>query len=133
MQNPFEVTLLDMIFNTTPSALPTISTPSNTPVHSSAERIQPKLPDLYIVLLHNDDSTDPSFVVEVLCQIFAMNKPRAYDVMGEAHNKGIALVGAYSRDIAETKVNQAMLKAASGRNARFPGRPCELTFSTQPE
>lgn len=115
--------------NTNTPAVP----PATTPVRADNTRLQPKLPNLYLVLLHNDNSTDPLFVVEVLCEVFAFNKPRAYEVMQEAHTKGIALVSAYSRDIAETKVQQAMMKAASGRNALNPAAPCELTFSAQPE
>ena len=69
---------------------------------------QPKLkrPSLYRVLLINDDYTPMEFVVEVLESIFSMERNKATRVMLEVHTKGQGICGAFSYEIAETKVAQ---------------------------
>jgi len=72
------------------------------------EEIRPKLkkPPLYKVVLSNDDHTPMDFVVLVLQQIFAMNQAKARQIMLQVHTQGKGICGIYSRDIAETKVEQ---------------------------
>lgn len=70
------------------------------------ERAKIKPPHLYKVILYNDDYTTMDFVVEVLQRFFAMNRERALQIMLEVHNKGSAICGVYSRDVAESKVSQ---------------------------
>lgn len=73
-------------------------------------RTRPKTqrPSMYKVLMLNDDYTPMEFVVHVLERFFHMDHARAIDVMLVVHNQGIALVGVYSFEIAETKVTQVM-------------------------
>lgn len=78
--------------------------------HSSAvlapERTATKPPRMYKVILYNDDYTTMDFVIEILQRFFAMNRERAVEIMLKVHNEGSAVCGVYSRDVAETKVNQ---------------------------
>ncbi|MEL6233377.1 MAG: ATP-dependent Clp protease adapter ClpS [Pseudomonadota bacterium] len=65
-------------------------------------------PPLYKVLLLNDDYTPMEFVVHVLERFFGMNHQRALELMLTVHRKGLAVVGVFSFEIAETKVTQVM-------------------------
>lgn len=63
-----------------------------------------KEPSLCQVVIHNDDFTPMEFVVKILELFFYMSRSKASDVMLEAHMKGKAICGVFSRDIAEAKV-----------------------------
>ncbi|MEN9011009.1 MAG: ATP-dependent Clp protease adapter ClpS [Yoonia sp.] len=67
-----------------------------------------KRPPLYKVLILNDDFTPMEFVVMVLERFFGMSHAQAMDLMMVVHKKGVAVVGVYSHEIAETKVAQVM-------------------------
>jgi len=67
-----------------------------------------KRPPLYKVLLLNDDYTPMEFVVHVLERFFGMNSSQAFEIMLTVHKKGLAVVGVFSHEIAETKVSQVM-------------------------
>ena len=65
-------------------------------------------PPLYKVLLLNDDFTPMEFVVNVLERFFGLSHAQAFDIMLTVHKKGLAVVGVFSHEIAETKVGQVM-------------------------
>ena len=67
-------------------------------------REQLKKPELFKVLLLNDDYTTMEFVVEVLENIFNKAPAEAYRIMMAVHTQGKGLCGVYPYDIAETKV-----------------------------
>lgn len=67
-----------------------------------------KRPPLYKVLLLNDDYTPMEFVIYVLERFFGISHQQAVDIMLTVHNKGLAVVGVFSYEIAETKVAQVM-------------------------
>lgn len=69
---------------------------------------QPKFkkPKMYKVILNNDNYTPMEFVVYVLEHFFSMDRAKATRVMMQVHTDGKGLCGVFSRDIAETKVNQ---------------------------
>ena len=67
-----------------------------------------KRPPLYKVLLLNDDYTPMEFVVIVLERFFGLNHAQAFEIMLTVHRKGVAVVGVFSHEIAETKVTQVM-------------------------
>ena len=71
-------------------------------------RPRPKRPPLYKVLLLNDDYTPMEFVVHVLERFFGMSHAQAFEIMLTVHKKGLAVVGVFSHEIAETKVTQVM-------------------------
>ena len=65
-------------------------------------------PRLYKILLLNDDFTPMEFVVHLLERFFGLNNSQAFDIMLTVHKKGVAVVGVFSFEIAETKVTQVM-------------------------
>ncbi len=65
-------------------------------------------PRLYKVLLHNDDFTSMEFVVWVLQNVFHKSETEATHLMLTIHHKGIGVAGVYTRDIAETKVQETL-------------------------
>ena len=71
-------------------------------------RAKTQRPPLYKVMLLNDDYTPMEFVVYVLERFFGISHQQAVDIMMTVHNKGLAVVGVFSYEIAETKVSQVM-------------------------
>ena len=71
-------------------------------------RTKTERPPLYKVLLLNDDYTPMEFVVHVLERFFGLNHAQAFDIMLTVHKKGLAVVGVFSFEVAETKVAQVM-------------------------
>lgn len=65
-------------------------------------------PPRYKVLLLNDDYTPMEFVVMVLERFFGMTHAQAFEIMLVVHKRGLAVVGVFSHEIAETKVAQVM-------------------------
>ena len=88
---------------------------SNQPAHHresgiALQEAQPKLkkPPLYRVVMLNDDYTPMEFVVHVLERFFGLNHAQAFEIMLTVHKKGLAVVGVFSFEVAETKVAQVM-------------------------
>tara|TARA_B100001093_G_scaffold31668_1_gene27367 strand:+ start:249 stop:584 length:336 start_codon:yes stop_codon:yes gene_type:complete len=71
-------------------------------------RPKTKRPPLYKVMLLNDDFTPMEFVVLVLERFFSKNPTQAFEIMLTVHKKGLAMVGIFSHEVAETKVSQVM-------------------------
>lgn len=65
-------------------------------------------PPLYKVMLLNDDYTPMEFVVFVLERFFGITHQSAVEIMLTVHKKGLAVVGVFTFEIAETKVTQVM-------------------------
>ena len=63
-----------------------------------------KRPKLFHVLLLNDDYTTMEFVVHVLESVFDKGPAEAYRIMMEVHTRGRGVCGAYTYEVAETKV-----------------------------
>ena len=82
----------------------------NRPERESGTLVRERLkrPRKYKVLLHNDDYTPMEFVVHVLERFFGLNHAQAFEIMLTVHKKGVAVVGVFSHEIAETKVGQVM-------------------------
>jgi ATP-dependent Clp protease adaptor protein ClpS len=77
---------------------------------SVATKARPKTqrPPLYKVMLLNDDYTPMEFVVHILERFFGLNHSQAFEIMLTVHKKGLAVVGVFSFEVAETKVAQVM-------------------------
>ena len=67
-----------------------------------------KEPPLYQVILINDDYTPMEFVIMILERFFGLTHAQAFDIMITVHKKGLAVVGVFSYEVAETKVAQVM-------------------------
>ena len=67
-----------------------------------------KRPNMYRVLLLNDDYTPMEFVVHVLIRFFNKNQEDATRIMLHVHQKGVGVCGVFTFEIAETKVTQTM-------------------------
>ncbi|NLI28954.1 MAG: ATP-dependent Clp protease adapter ClpS [Nitrospiraceae bacterium] len=61
-------------------------------------------PQLYRVLLLNDDYTTMDFVIHVLETVFHRTPAEATRIMLHVHKKGAGVCGVYPLDIAEMKV-----------------------------
>ena len=71
-------------------------------------RTRTQRPPMYKVLMLNDDFTPMEFVVHVLERLFNMTHAQAIDIMLTVHRKGVAVVGVFSHEVAETKVAQVI-------------------------
>jgi ATP-dependent Clp protease adaptor protein ClpS len=69
---------------------------------------QTKRPNLYRVLLLNDDYTPMEFVVHVLERFFNKDREAATRIMLHVHHHGIGECGVFTYEVAETKVTQVM-------------------------
>ncbi len=74
-------------------------------------------PPMYKVLLHNDDYTTMDFVVEILQDVFHKSPVEATSIMLNVHKNGIGVCGVYTKEIAETKINEVHARA---RRAGYP-------------
>lgn len=81
---------------------------TSTPGLATKTRARTKKPQLYKVLMLNDDYTPMEFVVLVLQRFFRMEIEEATRVMLQVHQKGVGVCGVFSYEVAETKVNQVM-------------------------
>lgn len=70
------------------------------------EKIQVKKPDMYRIVLLNDDYTPRDFVVWVIMKVFFKSENESNRIMLEAHTSGKSTIGVYTYDIAKTKVTQ---------------------------
>jgi ATP-dependent Clp protease adaptor protein ClpS len=82
-------------------------------------RAETREPELYNVILLNDDYTTMEFVVDVLESVFNKGPAEAFRIMMQVHTQGQGLCGAFPWDIAETKVATTH---ALAEDAGFPLR-----------
>lgn len=73
-------------------------------------RTKPKVkkPNLYRVLLLNDDYTPMEFVILVLERFFQKDRESATRIMLHVHHHGVGECGVFTFEVAETKVSQVM-------------------------
>lgn len=99
---------------------------SNTPYTSSSTDFsideEIKEPCKYSVILFNDDYTTKEYVVSVLMMIYHKAEEEAINLMETVHQKGSAIVGVYSYDIAATMTSRTIQDA---RANGFPLR-CKM-------
>lgn len=82
-------------------------------------------PEMFKVVMHNDDYTSMDFVVSVLRKIFGKSQQEAEKIMISVHQEGKGIAGVYPYEIAETKV------AFSIQLARKHGFPFMLTIEPE--
>ena len=81
------------------------------------QRTQP--PQMYQVVMLNDDYTPMEFVVVVIQEFFHKDRETATQIMLKIHLDGKGICGVYPRDIANTKVEQVQ------EAARQAGHPLQ--------
>lgn len=84
-------------------------------VQKSKEQV--KEPDMYRVVLHNDDYTPMEFVVDVIVKVFHKSVMDATNIMLRIHKQGRGTVGTFTHDVAQTKAQQVHKMA---RERDFP-------------
>ena len=72
------------------------------------EKVKPKLPSIYKVIILNDDFTPMEFVANVIQEVFRKSPDEATRIMLQIHTEGIGICGMYPFEIAETKMNQVL-------------------------
>jgi len=78
-----------------------------------------KPPQMYQVVMLNDDYTPMEFVVVVIQEFFHKDRETATQIMLKIHLDGKGICGVYPRDIANTKVEQVQ------EAARQAGHPLQ--------
>ena len=75
------------------------------------QTLQVQPPPMFQVVLLNDDFTPMEFVIDVLQELFGKDREEATRIMLKIHLDGRGICGVYSRDIANTKVEQVLMAA----------------------
>jgi ATP-dependent Clp protease adaptor protein ClpS len=86
-------------------------------VERQLQRTKP--PQMYQVVMLNDDYTPMEFVVVVIQEFFNKDRETATQIMLKIHLDGKGICGVYSRDVAATKVEQVQ------EAARQAGHPLQ--------
>ena len=85
-----------------------------------------KPPQMYQVVMLNDDYTPMEFVVFVIQQFFGRDIETATQIMLKIHLDGRGVCGVYSKDVAATKVDQVLDAAAkAGHPLQCVSEPVE--------
>ena len=93
-----------------------VSTPQTKPLDADdggtvvLERqvLKTKPPQMYQVVLLNDDYTPMEFVVAVIQEFFSKDRETATQIMLKIHMEGKGVCGVFSKDVAATKVDRVM-------------------------
>jgi ATP-dependent Clp protease adaptor protein ClpS len=70
------------------------------------ERVKPKKPRMYCVVLLNDDYTPMEFVVWILRVVFHKAEDEATRLMLQVHTQGRGVCGVFTFDVARSKAAQ---------------------------
>ena len=85
-----------------------------------------KPPQMFQVLMLNDDFTPMEFVVMVLQEFFSKDRESATQIMLKIQLDGKGVCGVYSKDVAATKVDQVLEAARkSGHPLQCVAEPIE--------
>ena len=113
-----------MIFMASKSPIPAPVVPRQKPADDDGGSVvlerrtqKTKPPQMYQVVMLNDDYTPMEFVVVVIQEFFNKDRETATQIMLKIHLDGKAVCGVYSRDVATTKVEQVQ---SAARQAGHP-------------
>ncbi len=85
-----------------------------------------KPPQMYQVVMLNDDYTPMEFVVVVIQEFFSKDRETATQIMLKIHLDGKGICGVYSKDVAATKVDQVLEAAKqAGHPLQCVSEPAE--------
>ena len=86
-----------------------------------------KPPQMFQVVMLNDDYTPMEFVVVVIQEFFSKDLEAATQIMLKIHLEGRGVCGVYSKDVAATKVDQVLDAAhKAGHPLQCVSEPIEL-------
>ena len=89
------------------------------------EKVKP--PQMYQVVLLNDDYTPMEFVVVIIQEFFNKDRETATQIMLKIHLDGKGVCGVFSKDVAATKVDQVTEAARKhGHPLQCVSEPLEL-------
>lgn len=89
-------------------------------VERLTQRVQP--PQMYQVVMLNDDYTPMEFVVRVLQEYFSKDREAATQIMLKIHIDGKGVCGVFTKDVAATKVE--LVREAAHRD----GHPLQCLY-----
>lgn len=82
------------------------------------EQIKVHIPNMFKVILHNDNTTTIDFVIHILTHIFHRTQEDALVITLAIHEKGEGIAGGpYTKEIAEEKVLETI---SSARANNYP-------------
>lgn len=90
-----------------------------------SEEQELKIPNLWRVIFHNDDKTTMDFVIFLLVQVFHKTPQEAVELTMKVHIDGAAVVGVYTHEIAESKMNICI------NTARKEGHPLNVSIEEE--
>lgn len=90
-----------------------------------SEEQELKIPNLWRVIFHNDDKTTMDFVIFLLVKVFHKSPDEAMRITMEIHIEGAAVVGVYTHEVAETKMNICI------STARKNGHPLNVSIEEE--
>ena len=93
-----------------PIGLPSTDEGGSVVLERRTEKVKP--PQMYQVVMLNDDYTPMEFVVVIIQEFFGKDLEAATQIMLKIHLEGKGVCGVYSRDVAATKVDQVLDAAA---------------------
>jgi ATP-dependent Clp protease adaptor protein ClpS len=91
-------------------------------IEKEKEKQKTQEPNMFRVVLHNDDKTTVDFVITLLQMVFHKDLEEAAEITLSIHHKGRGIAGIYTREIAEEKTEEAI------RLARTSGYPLQVTY-----
>lgn len=89
------------------------------------EEVEIKRPSLWRVVFHNDNTTTMEFVIFLLIRVFYKKNTEAVEIMLTVHEKGKAIVGVFTHEIAENKMHICL------RTAKEHGFPLAVTIEEE--
>lgn len=107
-----------------PVTPPSVGSDDSVVLERRTQRTKP--PQMFQVVLLNDDFTPMEFVVHVIQEFFGKDRETATQIMLKIHLEGKGICGVYTRDVASTKVDQVLAAArASGHPLQCLSEPVE--------
>ncbi|MEK9802636.1 MAG: ATP-dependent Clp protease adapter ClpS [Curvibacter sp.] len=89
-----------------PVQQPSRDTGDSVVLERRTQKVQP--PQMYQVVMLNDDYTPMEFVVVVIQEFFNKDLETATQIMLKIHLDGKGVCGVYTKDVAATKVDQVL-------------------------
>ena len=110
---------------TPPVRLPERDDGNSVVLERRTQKVKP--PQMYQVVMLNDDYTPMEFVVVVIQEFFSKDLESATQIMLKIHLEGRGVCGVYSKDVAATKVDQVQEAAhKAGHPLQCVSEPVEL-------